>query len=200
MCGRYWLGQGESVPELQQILDALQRKKTPEGLKTCGEIFPTDVVPVLANDRRGGVQPFAMRWGYAFPSGRPIINARAETAADKPMFRDGIRQRRCLVPASSYFEWERKEGGKTKYALRPQESEMIYFAGIYHLERYGEVTVPAFAILTREAAPEIRFIHERMPVIIPGERAADWLSCKEPLPEFLNRTAPQMAFREVKPQ
>ena len=85
MCGRYYIAEDDLSDELSRMIDELNRKKTPEGLKTSGEIFPSDIVPVLANSRKQDVQPFAMRWGYAFPNGRPIINARAETAAQKPI-------------------------------------------------------------------------------------------------------------------
>lgn len=85
VCGRYYIAEDDLSDELSRMIDELNRKKTPEGLKTSGEIFPSDIVPVLANSRKQDVQPFAMRWGYAFPNGRPIINARSETAAQKPM-------------------------------------------------------------------------------------------------------------------
>lgn len=77
-----------------------------------------------------------MRWGYSFPGDRPVINARVETAADKPLFRDGMKQRRCLIPASHYFEWARQPGQRTKYALRPAQRGTVYLAGIYHLENH----------------------------------------------------------------
>ena len=176
MCGRYYIAGDDLSEELSRIMNELNRKKTPEGLKTSGEIFPSDIVPVLANSRKQDVQPFAMRWGYAFPNGRPIINARSETAAQKPMFRDGMQQRRCLVPASHYFEWERRGTERTKYAIRPANADLLYLAGIYHLENHNGVIVPAFAILTRDAAPGIAFIHPRMPVLLPPDAASDWLN------------------------
>ena len=98
VCGRYYIAEDDLSDELSRMIDELNRKKTPEGLKTSGEIFPSDIVPVLANSRKQDVQPFAMRWGYAFPNGRPIINARSETAAQKPMFKDGMRQRGRNTP------------------------------------------------------------------------------------------------------
>ena len=125
MCGRYYIAEDDLSDELSRIIDELNRKKTPEGLKTSGEIFPSDIVPVLANSRKQDVQPFAMRWGYAFPNGRPIINARSETAAQKPMFKDGMRQRRCVIPASHYFEWERRGAVRTKYAIRPAHADTL---------------------------------------------------------------------------
>lgn len=176
MCGRYYIAKDDLSDELSRMIDELNRKKTPEGLKTSGEIFPSDIVPVLANSRKQDVQPFAMRWGYAFPNGRPIINARSETAAQKPMFKDGMRQRRCVIPASHYFEWERRGAARTKYAICPAHADTLYLAGIYHLENHNGVIVPAFTILTRAAAHGIAFIHPRMPVLLPPDATADWLN------------------------
>ena len=197
MCGRYFIDGDDLPEELERILEELNRKNTPENLKTSGEIFPSDVVPVLANSRRQDVQPFAMRWGYSFPGGRPVINARAETAAEKPLFRDGMRQRRCLIPASSYFEWERREGQKTKYAIRPAGAEMLYLAGIYHLENHDGAVIPSFAILTRSAAPEIAFIHYRMPVILPPDCARDWLKVENRADEVLRRALQEMELQKA---
>lgn len=197
MCGRYFIDGDDLPEELERILEELNRKNTPKNLKTSGEIFPFDVVPVLANSRRQDVQPFAMRWGYSFPGGRPVINARAETAAEKPLFRDGMRQRRCLIPASSYFEWERREGQKTKYAIRPAGAEMLYLAGIYHLENHDGAVVPSFAILTRSAAPEIAFIHDRMPVIFPPDCARDWLKVENRADEVLRRALQEMELQKA---
>ena len=79
MCGRYYIGL-DSEEEWLAILEALNRKGAPENVKTSGEIFPSDTVPVVANNRQLKARPFAMRWGYSFPDGHPIINARSETA------------------------------------------------------------------------------------------------------------------------
>ena len=197
MCGRYFIDEDDLAEELECILEELNRKNTPENLKTSGEIFPSDVVPVLANSRRQDVQPFAMRWGYSFPGGRPVINARAETAAEKPLFRDGMRQRRCLIPASSYFEWERRDGQKIRYAIRPAGAEMLYLAGVYHLENHDGAVVPSFAILTQSAAPEIAFIHDRMPVILPPDCARDWLKVENRADEVLRHALQEMEFQKV---
>lgn len=197
MCGRYFIDGDDLPEELERILEELNRKNKPKNLKTSGEIFPSDVVPVLANSRRQDVQPFAMRWGYSFPGGRPVINARAETAAEKPLFRDGMRQRRCLIPASSYFEWERRDGQKTKYAIRPAGAEMLYLAGIYHLENHDGAIIPSFAILTRSAAPEIAFIHDRMPVILPPDCARDWLKVENRADEVLRRALQEMELQKA---
>jgi len=194
VCGRYHIDEKGLPDELERIIDELNRKKTPEGLKTSGEIFPTDIVPVLANSRKQDVQPFAMRWGYTFPNNKPIINARSETAATKPMFKDGMLQRRCLIPASNYFEWENRDGRRIKYAIRPAHTNMLYLAGIYHLENHNGVVVPTFTILTREAAPGIAFIHHRMPVIVPGEYTSDWLNANFKAEEIIQSALTDMQY------
>ena len=113
-----------------------------------------------------------MRWGYTLEGGRRLINARSETAATRPMFRDGMRQRRCAVPATNYYEWQRAGGArKEKYTIRPADGELFYMAGIYRIES-GR---PVFTILTREPAEPVAFIHDRMPVILPTDLVADWL-------------------------
>lgn len=195
MCGRYYIAEDDLSDELGRIIDETNRKRTPEGLKTSGEIFPSDIVPVLANSRKQDVQPFAMRWGYAFPNGCPIINARSETAAQKPMFRDGMRQRRCVIPASHYFEWERHGIVRTKYAIRPVHTDMLCLAGIYHLEKHDGVIVPAFTILTRDAAPGITFIHPRMPVMLPPGAAPDWLNPGYNAEEVIAAALTDMEYR-----
>ena len=89
-----------------------------------GEVAPTSVVPVLAPNRSGEQTVFPMQWGYTLPASgerkpRLIINARSETAAEKPLFRDSWRSRRCVVPVTAYFEWEHRTGfdGKPKTVL-----------------------------------------------------------------------------------
>lgn len=197
MCGRYYIAEDDMTEELSRIIDAINRKNTPEGLKTSGEIFPSDIVPVLANSRKQDVQPFAMRWGYSYPGNRPIINARSETASTKPMFKDGMLQRRCLIPASNYFEWEKRDGKKIKHAIRPVNSRMLYLAGIYHLENHDGVMVPTFTVLTREAAPGIAFIHHRMPVILPNEYVFDWLNTNYKADEVIQSALLDMEFQAV---
>ena len=172
MCGRYWIDDGRESVELGGIIDQVNRRPAAEPVKTCGEIFPTDVVPVVASSRRRVPEAFAMAWGYALPDGKRIINARSETAGERSLFVDGMRQRRCAVPATRYFEWERTGGRRTKYAIWPERGGVFYFAGLYRIVS-GQ---PEFVILTRPPADPIAFIHDRMPVILPPDRVADWVN------------------------
>ena len=170
MCGRYWI-EPESDEELLRVIDQMQRLDPELRVQTSGEIFPGDGVPALCLSRAGNVRAFAMAWGYRLGDGRRVINARCETAAGKPLFRDGMLHRRCLLPMSAYFEWERCADGKMKYRIAPEGGGLHYLAGLYRFEG----AYPACTVLTTSAAPEIAFIHERMPVILSQSQREAWL-------------------------
>ena len=187
MCGRYFIADKDTPQEMQAILDALNRKNMPV---QTGEIFPSDAVPVIARSRSLVPAPFAMRWGYAL-DGRRVINARSETAGEKPLFSDGMRFRRCLVPASGYYEWSRRSREKTKYEITDALSPMIYMAGLYRLTD----GMPEFVILTRDPGESVSFLHDRMPVILPRECFAGWLNPACSAHDMLQRA--QTALRPV---
>lgn len=144
---------------------------------TAGEARPSDVLPVLAADRQGGTRIFPMRWGFALPGRAPLINARTESAPEKPSFREAWAAHRCAVPASWYFEWKHDEDPetgklrKTKYAIRPTEEGLTWLCGLYRIEN----CLPAFVILTRAPCPDAAAIHDRMPLILPESAVPDWL-------------------------
>lgn len=166
MCGRYYIADDD--PEIQSIIAALGYD---ERIQT-GEIFPTNIVPVLAE----GGKPQLMQWGFArYNGGGKVINARSETAAEKSMFSKAMRECRCLLPASHYFEWQRSGSAKKqKYAISLPEKETLYMAGLYREEK--DLPLPVFVILTREAAPSVTDIHDRMPVILPKSVQSLWLN------------------------
>ena len=138
---------------------------------TGGEVFPGSVAPVIIS---GNAAQF-MIWGFpSLAAGRrPHINARSETAATARTFSAAMASRRCLVPASGYYEWKALSAKKKeKYVFRLPGRAPIYMAGIYS----GGIGGGRFAILTREAAPALSEIHDRMPVIFTKESAAVWLA------------------------
>ena len=104
------------------------------------------------------------------------------------MFADGIRQRGCLIPAQHYYEWEKADGRKVQYAIELKDSDGFFLAGIDRMEA-GK---PVFTVLTRNAAENIAFIHERMPVILPNEVTADWLNPKYHGEDILKAAMTQM--------
>ena len=192
MCGRYWFDDGRDDIELQGIIDQVNRSPA-EGVKTSGEVLPSDLVPVLSSSRAMRPNVFAMRWGYALPDGRRIINARSETADQKPLFRDGMLQRRCAVPASRYFEWQRTGKSRAKYAIWPEEGGLFYMAGLYRVMD-GR---PEFCILTRSPAEGIAFIHDRMPVILPKDDIKAWIDPRSDGKSLLERAVLSVACQAV---
>ena len=171
MCGRYFLDPAPDDEALASLLGALNRRAPGAPVKTGGEVFPTDLAPVVARSRAGTPRAFAMRWGYTLGSGRRVINARSETAAASPLFANGMAERRLLVPASGYYEWLRDGKNRARYAVRQDGRPTIFMAGIYRYEQDG----PVFAILTRAPSQSVAFLHDRMPVILPPDAARDWL-------------------------
>ncbi|MBR5065972.1 MAG: SOS response-associated peptidase family protein [Oscillospiraceae bacterium] len=144
---------------------------------TGGEARPTNVVPVIAPDRNGIKTVFPMRWGFRVPGLSLVVNARTETAAVRPTFRDAWRQHRCAIPAESYIEWEHiaAPNGKTrtgdKFSIHPAEEPVTWLCGLYRIED----GLPVFTVLTREPSESVRHIHDRMPLILPESLIDAWV-------------------------
>ena len=190
MCGRYNFSKNSSSPMVQKVLENLQSRQVE--VKT-GEVNPGDVAAVIASNRKLEPQAFCMKWGYRLPDGKLIFNARSETAAQKAMFADGMRQRRCLIPADCYYEWQKTGQGKQKYQITPANTNGFFLAGIYRIEQ----GFPVFSVLTKEPVESIAFIHNRMPVILPNEIIKDWLNPQYHGQELLNAALQNMSFSKV---
>ena len=188
MCCRYYTGEPEDDEELRAILTALQRRggEAPAGR----DVLPTDTAAVVASSRALAPGVFTMCWGFSGAGGAPVINARSETAQDRPMFAESMKRRRCLIPAAWYYEWERRGRERVRYAIRPEETGLMYMAGLYRLTPAGA----QFTILTCEAAPDVAFIHPRMPVILPREALSDWIDPRQDGRALLERTQTQLRF------
>ena len=200
MCCRYWT---DESPELRPIVEEMNRSplmrkwQDKAKVKSYGEIFPTDVVPVIAPNRSGLRTVYPMKWGY---SGKSLLmNARSETAAEKPTFRDDWARHRCIVPASWYFEWEHYPGsdGKKhtgdKYMIHPKDSAVTWLCGLYRIEN----GLPVFVILTREPGETLRFLHDRMPLIMPDELVTEWIRPDRKAEELLPRALTDLDFEKV---
>ncbi|MCL1808833.1 MAG: SOS response-associated peptidase [Clostridiales bacterium] len=189
VCGRYYVEIDEN--ELRDIVDAVMKQEEEHQeqlkIKLYGEMFPTDFVPVQT-----GIGQFqAMKWGYASASKRPVINARSETALTKPMFLESMKLRRCLVPASGYYEWKKEGSRKVKHKIYIPRQPM-FMAGCYRQEP-GNL-FKSFVILTRAAAGDLEEIHGRMPVIIPRSCAKNWLHGG---PDAMNNALTELAFEQA---
>ena len=200
MCCRYWT---DESPELRPIVEEMNRSplmrkwQDKAKVKSYGEIFPTDVVPVIAPNRSGLRTVYPMKWGY---SGKSLLmNARSETAAEKPTFRDDWARHRCIVPASWYFEWEHYPGsdGKKhtgdKYMIHPKDCAVTWLCGLYRIEN----GLPVFVILTREPGEALRFLHDRMPLIMPDELVTEWIRPDRKPEELLPGALTDMDFEKA---
>lgn len=187
MCGRFNLN--GSAKEVLSILEELSHEPGADAVKT-GEIFPTDIVPVLTQTE-GAVRPEAMVWGFPRWDNKGVIfNARAETALSKPLFRNALLHYPAVVPTTGFYEWKTTLGQrkKIKYLFSDPQAEVLYLAGFFNFfnEKYGPVP-RRFTILTTDANASMAAYHNRMPVLIRHSEREAWLSgCR--LESFLNRT------------
>ena len=108
------------------------------------------------------------------------INARAETVADKPTFRAAFKARRCLIPASGYYELKREGKAKQPYFINPRDGNLFAFAGLWDVWTKGPAPVESCSIITTAANEATRHLHERTPVILDREHFAVWLDPQTP--------------------
>lgn len=164
-------------------------------------VCPTQPVATVIS-RAGQRHLGPMRWGFlprwygSETDGPLLINARAETIAEKPAFREAARSRRCLIPASGFYEWTKDaEGNRLPWYIRPAQGEMLAFAGVWQVWERGEARHVTCAIVTCVANDTMAQIHHRMPVILPPEDWPLWLGEAGHGAARLMRPAPEDALR-----
>jgi putative SOS response-associated peptidase YedK len=168
MCGRYVLFSDTEMQDIRDIIDEVQRKTNGE-IKT-GEIFPTDKAPILIQ-QQGVITPEAVKWGFpGFNNKGVLINARAESAMEKPTFRKSLEAKRCIIPSTGFFEWSHS-GPKVKYQFNLPDNGALYMAGLFN-DYDGE---RRFVVLTTDANASMSEIHNRMPVVLGHNEMAQWM-------------------------
>ena len=202
MCGRYYIEQEDDLSEMRQILEEVNRRfqdtQAIKAMKT-GEIAPSHVVPVLRlqqQDGAGRIVPDLVQWGYPrFQGSGLVINARSETAAEKPMFRRALQVGRILIPANAFFEWRKDrispKGCKMKLSLADEPT--FYMAGLarFFSEPADGLQLMRFVILTTAANPSVLPIHDRMPLILPHRMLRSWLEDEDKAVRLLAEPALQ---------
>lgn len=170
MCGRYSLFTEEENQEIIRIVKSLDSRYPGNTMKR-GEIYPTNTAPILCL-RNEEVLPELSDWGFPrFGKTKGvIINARSESAEERPMFRKSLHERRCAIPSTGFFEWT-QNGEKTKYRFNLPENNTLYLAGFYN--EFSEEN--RFVILTTEANNSMADVHNRMPVILPQNLVEEWI-------------------------
>ncbi len=174
MCGRYFLN--IALDELENrygITDIPVEIKEHQG-----EIFPSNEAPVVFNENKQKSVGL-MNWGFRPSySNNLVINARSETVHKKNLFKESFHRRRCIIPASGFYEWKKVADKKIKHFINIQEDEIISLAGIYDFFNINGKQQMAFCILTKDAPQELINIHDRIPVIIKKEYENEWLENK----------------------
>ena len=177
MCGRFVLE--TPLKATAEIFNA----QMAESLVTVPNfnIRPSENISVLVSNS-GKRKLGQMRWGFvphwykSVADGPLLFNARAETLAKKPAFRDACRKRRCLIPADGFYEWEKKVGSKSKpFYVRRSDRQQMIFAGIWQFSGDSEDRIPTCTIITVPASEQISGIHNRMPLLIDPSDWAGWL-------------------------
>jgi putative SOS response-associated peptidase YedK len=174
MCGRYTL----STPA-GRLAEEFQLDDGAVDLTPSYNVAPTQEVAAVLEE--GGKRRLEMlRWGLV-PSwaddpeiGSRMINARSETAPEKPSFRRAFRSKRCLIPADGFYEWKREPGGKQPYYFHMHDGRPFAFAGLWEIWEKGGSLLTC-AILTTRANSVLDGIHDRMPVILPPGSYDAWL-------------------------
>lgn len=176
MCGRY------SLTDPVEALNRLFGLGAPAVALPRFNIAPSQMAPVVRRNKDKRREVALLQWGLV-PSwakdpaiGNGMINARAETAAEKPDFRDAVRSRRCLVPSDGFYEWRTGPGGKQPYRICIDDGAPFAMAGLWEQWTAPQgKTLETFAMLTTAASEQIAHIHHRMPVIVTPDEYDGWL-------------------------
>jgi putative SOS response-associated peptidase YedK len=177
MCGRYNLT--TPVEGLRHLFEFPERPN----LEPRYNIAPTQTAPIFRFDDTGAGHLLQLRWGL-IPSwakdksiGARLINARGETVATQPAFRDAFRQRRCLVPADGFYEWRKEGKQKQPWHFHLADNLPFCFAGLWERWRDPETktALESFTIITTDANELMAPIHNRMPVMLSKHDMAPWL-------------------------
>jgi putative SOS response-associated peptidase YedK len=176
MCSRYFLDADGNV------IAYTFRVPLTDRVKRRFNIAPTQQAPVV-RESASGREVAVLRWGLVpfwakdLKVGTSMINARAEGIEAKPAFRDAVKSRRCVVPATGFFEWQGEPGRKQPFAITVPGQELLAFAGLWERWKPAEgEAVETFTIVTTEANESVARIHDRMPVILPLDAVDTWLT------------------------
>lgn len=178
MCGRFaFYSPAEAVTRLFDVAEVAE-------LEPRFNIAPTQYVPVVREDKAGKRRLDLLRWGLVpfwakdMAIGNRMINARAETVAEKPAYRDAFRRRRCIVPANGFYEWQKRGSEKQPYFISLGGEQVFGMAGLWSSWRpkdKPDQRLESFTIVTTGPSDKVRDLHDRMPVILAPGDYARWL-------------------------
>ena len=185
MCARYRID--IDIETIREIFAEIERRY-PGVVMSTGEIFPSDTAPIITADG-----PAPSTWGFKRRDGKGlIINARAETAGEKPTFRNAFQRQRCVVPTAGFFEWT-KDKQKIKYLFELPDEQLLYMAGLYE---YIDNEL-CMVVLTHDANESVAGVHDRMPVILTGDQLMLWLTETDEARQIIEMASPPLIKRPV---
>ena len=196
MCGRYNL-----IATGQQIMDHFRLLSLPAHNPDYN-IPPGQKILAIVQLEDGSNRAVNLHWGLipSWSKDRAIsshlINARAETLTEKPSFKKAYQHRRCLIPATGFFEWQATEAGKQPYHIHKPDNALFAFGGIWEHWEHDQETVYSCTIITTVANDKIAPIHNRMPVIIAPDDYNRWLDKKTAIVEIADFLAAD-AYRDM---
>lgn len=187
MCGRYYVD-GDVSREIRRIVGEIEERLR---RMAAGDVCPGQPAPaIMKGGRDMELAEEFFRWGFpGFSGSGLIVNARAETALEKRMFADSVENRRCVIPAKGFYEWNR---AKEKAAFTRTDRDILYMAGFYRDDPEGR----RFVILTTEANASMRQTHDRMPLILERDQVKDWIWDRQAAEKLLRQT-PVELHREM---
>ena len=177
MCGRYYVDH-ETAREIEKLVRDLDRKLQ---IERTGDVFPAQNATIIKGQEHH-LAAEQMRWGFpGFEKGKLLINARAETALERPTFRESVQDRRCIIPARGFYEWNKS---KEKFTFERKETPVLFMAGCYNRYEGQE----RFVILTTDANSSVAPVHNRMPLILEPEELGDWVLDDQATESLLHKT------------
>lgn len=178
MCGRYTVLTENEIIEVRGLLKELSIRLAKDEFElynlTPGDVRPTDYAPIISQNN-DGVYLENAKWGFKSYTGTGVIfNARSETVDSKPVFAKSVEDKRCVVPASEYFEWQDmgKKQKKKKHHAKDKDGNILYMAGLYRDTPDGR----EYVVITKESYGEVANIHDRMPVLLKVNQISAWLN------------------------
>lgn len=201
MCGRFT--NAAKKEQIRKEFQTLVNSSTPDNPRF--NIAPSQMIDVviepeaerIISQLKWGLVP---SWSKDASTSKGLINARAETLTEKPSFREAFKSRRCIIPASGFYEWQRQSaGGKQPFYFYLNDKEVFGFAGLWEewLDKQTGEIVETCTIITTEANSVLKPVHDRMPVILKPESYDEWLDVKDKNTEKLQKVLVPYSAEEM---